>query len=91
MKVRYKSHYAVGVICVLLFVLCSTLSGVREASLNATSASRGVSDISANIQQAEDVALSFSQNASYALNLVSQSNKLRINLKLGGLNLGVVF
>ncbi|KAF4087881.1 hypothetical protein AMELA_G00076420 [Ameiurus melas] len=53
----------------------STLSGVREASLNATSTFRGVSDISANIQQAEDVALSFSQNASYALNLTLHSNE----------------
>lgn len=61
-----------AVICFLL--LCSTLSEVREASLNATTTFRGISDVSAKIQQAEDVALSVNQNASYALNLVSQSN-----------------
>lgn len=70
MRVRYKSRYAEGVICFLL--LCSTLSGVREASQNITSASQEINDISGKIQQAKDVALSVSQNASYALNLVSQ-------------------
>uniref|UniRef100_A0A4W4DP19 Laminin, alpha 1 n=1 Tax=Electrophorus electricus TaxID=8005 RepID=A0A4W4DP19_ELEEL len=52
--------------------LYSNLSEVRGASLNATSTSQAYSDISATIQQAEDLALVVSQNASTVFNLVSQ-------------------
>lgn len=55
-------------------LLCSTLSGIREAALNVTSASQANSDINAKIQQAEKLALSANQTASSALNTVSHSN-----------------
>ncbi|XP_017562320.2 laminin subunit alpha-1 [Pygocentrus nattereri] len=53
----------------------STLSGVREASQNVTSASQVNSDITTNIQQAEELALIANQNASSALNLTLQSDE----------------
>ncbi|XP_062847310.1 laminin subunit alpha-1 [Trichomycterus rosablanca] len=53
----------------------STLSGVREASVNATSVFRSGLDISATIQQAEALAISSDQDASSALNLTLHSNQ----------------
>ncbi|XP_072536108.1 laminin subunit alpha-1 [Salminus brasiliensis] len=53
----------------------STLYGVRDASLNVTNASQVNSNISDNIQQAEELALSANQTASSALNLTLQANE----------------
>ncbi|XP_076827529.1 laminin subunit alpha-1 isoform X2 [Brachyhypopomus gauderio] len=55
--------------------LYSNLSEVRQAALNATSASQAYSDISATVQQAEEVALVANLNASTVLNLTALSNK----------------
>uniref|UniRef100_A0A8B9K1Y3 Basement membrane-specific heparan sulfate proteoglycan core protein n=1 Tax=Astyanax mexicanus TaxID=7994 RepID=A0A8B9K1Y3_ASTMX len=51
----------------------NTLTGVREASTNITSASQVNSNISDNIHQAENQALSANQTASSALSLVSHT------------------
>ncbi|TSK16092.1 Laminin subunit alpha-1 [Bagarius yarrelli] len=48
----------------------STLFGIKEASLNATTAFLGISAITDSIQQAENVTLSVNETASHALNLL---------------------
>ncbi|KAK9952854.1 hypothetical protein ABG768_016886 [Culter alburnus] len=53
--------------------LNSSLSEVRSASVNATSATQTNSNITGNIQLAEDLAHAANQNASSALNLTSDS------------------
>ncbi|XP_007232077.3 laminin subunit alpha-1 [Astyanax mexicanus] len=53
----------------------NTLTGVREASTNITSASQVNSNISDNIHQAENQALSANQTASSALSLILHVNE----------------
>lgn len=75
LRISHTTDHKYLIMRLNMFVVLSSLSEVRPAAVNATSATQTNTNIRENTQLAEDLALAANQSASSALNQVRQPIK----------------